>query len=632
MERRLAAILVADVVGYSRLMGKDEAGTLAALKAHRSELIDPEIAENNGRIVTSTGDGVLAEFGSVVDAVNCAVQIQLSMTKRNADVPDSRQLVFRIGINIGDIIFEDDDIQGDGVNVAARLEGLAEPGGICVSRPVRNQIRDKVPYGFEDLGEKEVKNIARPVRVFRVLLDGQQAVPSESAKRWTTTVSRLTASLAMILLIVAAGTTAWLAPWAPDVEPSSVESAAPALPHKPSIAVLPFGNLSAHPEQEYFSDGITLDIITDLSKFSSLLVIAANSTFRYKGQSVKPRDVSRDLGVRYVLEGSVQRIQGRLRINAQLIDATNGHHIWADRYDRRDTDLFAVQNEIARRIVEVIGPISEAHGKLLKVELERMAQIPTQSFEAYDHFLKGVVHFDKFTKEHNQQARDEFDKAIQLDPHYAKAMAKKAWTYIQEHWNGWGDDSQKSLSLALKSAQKAIATDPSEPSAHHALGSVRLFLRKHDLAINSFRKAIELNPNGADSIVEYGAALTYSGSVDEGLRIMEDAISRNPYYPGWYLWYIAWGHFVAHRYEDAIDTLEKRTPKSNFTHLMLAVNYAKVGRHKDSAESMKTFRKVEPTYSIETAATAEPFKNKRDLEHYLDALREVGVPEKTPRN
>ena len=629
--RRLAAILVADVVGYSHLMEEDEAGTLAAFRAHRSELIDPTVIANSGRIVKSTGDGVLVEFGSVVDATACAVQIQQGMAKRNANIADSQRLVFRMGINIGDIIIEDEDIQGDGVNVAARLEQLAEPGGICVSRSARNQIRGKMPYSFEDLGDKKVKNITRPVHVFRVVIDGQEGKPVKTAKTRPIAISRPVLSSIVLLLFATLGAVAWLKPWAPQAELASVENAAVSVPAKPSIAVLPFANLSDDPEQKHFSDGITQDVITDLSKFSGLFVIAANSTFRYKGKSVKPQDLAKDLGVRYVLEGSVQRVRQRLRINAQLIDASTGHHIWADRYDRQATDLFAVQNEISTKIVEVIAPVADAHGKLLRVELDRLAKKPAHSLEAYDHLLKGVVHYDKYSKEDNLAARREFSKAIELDPQYAKAMAKKAWTYIQAHWNGWEDAAGNPLGLAQKSAQDAIKADPNEPEAHRALGGVRLFLRQHDLAIASYQKAVELNPNGADLMMESGWALTYAGLPDEALKIMDEALSRNPYYPGSYLWDIAWGHFVAHRYGEAVKALEKRHPKTVFTHLLLAVNYAKVGRIQHSLESMKRFRAEEPTYSIETVAATEPFKNKADLEHWLDALRAVGLPEKPPK-
>ncbi len=631
VHRRLAAILAADVVGYARLMREDEARTHAQIRAYRKDLFEPKIAEHGGHIVKLTGDGMLVEFPSVVEAVQCARDLQRAMADRNTGVPKSRQIEVRIGINLGDVIVEEEDIYGDGVNLAARLESLAEPGGICVSRTVFNHVKNKVELGFEDLGEQLVKNIDEPIQVYRVLIDPAAGRASTAPKRIGRTRWKWTAAAAMTVFLLGAGAFAvWLQPWVPKVGPEPVEGVTYPLPDKPSIAVLPFVNLSDDSEQENFTDAITLDIITDLSKFSSLFVIAANSTFRYKGQAVKPQDVGKDLQVRYILEGSVQWIEDQLRINAQLIDATNGHHIWADRYDRQTTDLFAVQNEIGRKIVGIIGPISDAHGKLLKVELDRLDRTATNSLEAYDHFLKGVVHFEKFSKEENRLARKEFENAILLDSNYSKAIAKIAWTYLYEYWNDWGDEPEKSLIVAKEVAHDAIEADPSEADAHQALGAVSLFQRKHDLAISSFRKAVELNPNGANLMMELGWALTYSGLPDEGLQIMGEAISRNPYYPGWYLWDLAWGHFVAQRYEEAIEPLEKRTPKSNFTHLMLAVNYAKVGRLKEAAYSMQTFRKVEPGYSINTAARTEPFKNPEDLTHYLEALREAGLPEHAP--
>ena len=632
-ERRLTTILSADVVGYSRLMAADEVGTLAQLRTHRKELLDPKAAEYHGRVVKLTGDGALMEFGSVVDAVGFAIDVQRAMVERNARVPEDRLVTYRIGINIGDVIVEDDDIHGNDVNVAVRLEELAEPGGVCVSGTVFNHVNNKIEVAFEDLGRQEVKNIPEPVQAYRVLIDPAAANAAMPAKRVGRTPRFRAVAAAVAVLVIGAGVgAAWLRPWERQMVPSPTEGMAGALVDKPSIAVLPFVNLSDDPGQDHFSDAITIDIITDLSKFSSLFVIAANSTFRYKGQSVKPQDVGRDLGVRYVLEGSVQRIEDQLRINAQLIDAASGHHVWAERYDRQAEDLFAVQSEIGRKIVGVIGPISDAHGKLLKSELDRLERTATTSLEAYDHFLKGVVHFDKFSNEDNQQARGEFENAIGLDPQYSKAIAKKAWTYLFEYWNDWGDDPDGSLVLAEKAAHDAIEADHSEADAHHALGAVRLFLRKHDLAISSLRKAVQLNPGGADLMIELGWALTYSGLPDEGLRIMDEAISRNPYYPGWYLWDLAWGYFVARRYEDAITALEQRTPKTNFTHLMLAVNYAKVGREKESADAMRTFRQLEPGFAIETAAKTEPFKNPADLEHFLDALREAGLPERAADN
>ena len=628
MERRLTAILAADVVGYCRLMEEDETGTHAALKTLHEELIQPRLTEHRGRIVKLMGDGILAEFHSVVEAVHCAVDLQVDIGERNASLPDGMPIKVRIGISLGDVIADGDDIYGDGVNVASRLEKLAEPGGIWVSQTVFDHVKNKTNLAFKDLGERQIKNISKPLQIYRVITEDASTGAPPAERTTESAPWKRAAAAALAIILIGAGTVAmWLRPW----QPASVEDMSYPLPEKPSIAVLPFVSLSDDPEQASFSDAITMDIITDLSKFSSLFVIAANSTFRYKGQAVKPQEVGRELQVRYILEGSVQRSGDQLRINAQLIDAANGHHVWADRYDRPATDLFAVQNEIGRKIVGVIGPISDAHGKLLRSELDRLERTATENLEAYDHYLKGVVHYDKFSHQEHLLARREFERAIGLDSSYSKAIAKKAWTYLIEYWNDWGDDPKGALLLSRQTARAAVEADPGEADAHHALGAVRLFLGKHDLAISSFRKALELNPSGADLMMEFGWALSYSGQPDEALQIMDDAISRNPYYPGWYLWNRAWAYFVAQRYDQAIQALEERTPKTGFTHLMLAVNYAKVGREEDASASMSKFRALEPGYSITAAARTEPFKDQQDLAHYLDALRAVGLPEQSTR-
>ncbi len=351
MERRLAAILAADVVGYSRLMEIDEAGTLAALKAHREKLIDPAIAERRGRIVKLMGDGSLVEFASVVDAVACAVAIQEGMSARNEGVPEDRRMAFRIGVHLGDVIVEGDDLYGDGVNVAARLEGLAEPGGVCISQQAYDQVETKLDLAYEDLGEQQVKNIARPVRTYRILLDGEAPPGVQRPKTRGLSATQIIGSAAVVVLVVAGLALAWWQPWKPDVEPASIERMACPLPEKPSIAVLPFDNLSGDPAQEYFADGITESIITTLSKIPNLFVIARNSTFAYKGKPAKIQQVAEELGVRYVLEGSVQRAGDRTRITAQLIDALSGRHLWADHYDRDVGDIFALQDDITQQVM-----------------------------------------------------------------------------------------------------------------------------------------------------------------------------------------------------------------------------------------------------------------------------------------
>ena len=429
VERKLAAILSADVVGYSRLMGSDETGTLAALNTHRAELIDPKITEHHGRIVKTTGDGLLVEYASVVDAVRCAVEVQRGMAERNAEIPETSRIAFRIGINLGDVIVENDDIFGDGVNVAARLQELADPGGIIISRSTRDQVRDKLDLTLEDLGEQEVKNIARPVRTFRIAIDGvrrpvsKRAMPS-MLPRWAVVGS-------IILLVLAGGLVFALQRiWTPDVQPVSMERMAYPLPDKPSIAVLPFDNLSGDSSQDHIPDGITEDIITTLSQVSDLFVIARNSTFVYKGKPVKIQQVAEELGVRYVLEGSFRRSGETVRITAQLIDALNGSHLWAERYDRTMSDLFELQDEITGQIVAALRI------RLTEGEQIRVHRLHTRNPEAWTLLNKGFEHFYRFNGSDMARARDWFEMAIEADREYALAYAMLAWTHWLDAQNG----------------------------------------------------------------------------------------------------------------------------------------------------------------------------------------------------
>ncbi|MEE9479700.1 MAG: adenylate/guanylate cyclase domain-containing protein, partial [Kiloniellales bacterium] len=416
MERRLTTILAADVVGYSRLMGEDEAGTLVALKAHREAAINPKIAAHNGRIVKLMGDGLLTEFASVVEAVACAVEIQGAMAERNAEVPEDRRIQFRIGINVGDVMVEGDDIYGDGVNIAARLEGLAEPGGICVARNVFNQVKGKIDTAFEDLGEKEVKNIAEPVQVYRVSL----SLPETAALKTGKTAPTL------------------------------------ALPDKPSIAVLPFDNMSGDPDQAYFSDGMTEDIITELARFRSLFVIARNSSFAFRDRTTDVAEIGRQLGVQYVVEGSVRKAGNRVRVTAQLIDAATANHIWAERYDRDLDDIFAVQDEVVRTVVATLA------GRLEQAGRESAKQKPPSNLGAYDFFLRGRNHFYHMTCSDNRTAQEMFAKAIELDPGYAPAHAGLAKSNFLDWFGGWSADLQASRQRGVALAEKAVALDDTD--------------------------------------------------------------------------------------------------------------------------------------------------------------------------
>ena len=431
-ERRLAAILSADVVGYSRLMGVDESGTLARLKTHREEIIDPKIAGRHGRIVKLMGDGVLVEFASVVNAVQCAADIQRAMADRNADVAEERRIELRIGINLGDIIVDGDDIHGDGVNVAARLQEMAEPGGTCVSGVVFDAAKDKLDVGFKDLGPQALKNIAEPVRAYRVLPRSAAVVGERAAtkparpRRWA-----IPAGAAVVVIAVAAGVVIWQEPWVERVEPASVELMAFPLPDKPSIAVLPFTNMSDEPGQEWFADGMTDDLITDLSKNPALFVIARNTSFQYKGQAVDVKTVAEELGVKYVLEGSVRRADGQVRINAQLIDAITGGHVWAERYDGRMKDIFALQDKVTRQIVAAMA------GELTPDEERGAVIAETDSVEAYDAFLQGWERLGLFTPENLASAVSSFEKAIELDPEYGRAHAALALSYLRAVRTRW---------------------------------------------------------------------------------------------------------------------------------------------------------------------------------------------------
>jgi adenylate cyclase len=631
VERRLAAILAADVVGYSRLMEADEAGTHARLKALRQDLIEPAIARHKGRVVKLTGDGALAEFPSAVGAVLAAAEIQRAVAEHEAGLPPDERIAFRIGINLGDVIIEADDIYGDGVNIAARLEALAEAGGICVSRTVYNQVKGKVDFGFAPAGEHRVKNISEPVSVYRAVLDGARWLPTRgSSAFWRRgTVAAVAAGLAAIL----AGGALWtFYPW-PTPPASVVASSEPLkLPSKPSVAVLPFGNLNNDPDEELFIDGLTNDIITDLSKFSTLFVIAANSTFQYKGKAVNVKDVARDLGVRYVLEGSVQRSDDTLRINAQLIDATTGAHVWAERYDRPAKDFFAVQSEITRNIVGVVSPLAEGRGKLQKQELERIGRTATENLQAYDYFLQGMVYMDKGTREDNFRSREMFEKAIALDLGYARAYGKNTWTYLLEYANGWSDEPERAFQKAMEMADTAVAVDPNESWAHYGLGSAYIWRKQYDLGIQSFQKAHELNPNEATILADYAWALANAGRPDEALPLIQNAMRLNPYHPPFYEGDVLWRvHFVAGRYQEALDALLQITGAPyHARYRKLAATYPYLGRMEEARAAMAKFRELEPQASIELYARTEPFKRKDDLERYLDGLRKAGLPERPP--
>jgi adenylate cyclase len=623
-QRKLAAILSADVKEYSRLMSQDERGTIRTLTTYK-EAMSSLIQEYKGRVVDSPGDNLLAEFASVVDAVNCAVEIQRELAERNTELPAARQMDFRIGINLGDIVEEEKRIYGDGVNIAARLEGMAEGGGICISGNVHEQVRNKIGLEYEYLGEQAVKNIPEPVHAYRVL-----SVPGAAAHRVTKAklVVHKTWRNAIIavaaVLVLAAG--AW-AIWnfyfrPPPIEPASVEKMAYPLPDKPSIAVLPFENLSDDPAQENIVDGITDAIITGLSKTPEMFVIARNSTSTYKGKPVKVKQVSEELGVRYVLEGSVQKEGDRLRINVQLIDALKGHHLWAEKYDRDLKDLFALQDDITMKIIKSLQV------KLTEGEQARLFGKGTDNLEAYLKFLQGRGHFLRMNKESNVLARQVIEEAIALDPQYPAAYIMLARIHLLDIVLGWSNSPRQSMAQATELAQKAITLDDSFPCGHGLLAWLYTMKRQHEKGIAEAERELALNPNFADSYYWLGIILHYAGRYEEAIPLLKKAIRLNPIPPSSYFFFLGNAYQLLGRYEQSIAAYKKslhRNRDNLLGHMRLAATYSLVGREEEARAEVAEVMRIDPKFSLENLAKKVPYKNKADTERFVDALRKAGL-------
>jgi TolB-like protein/class 3 adenylate cyclase len=586
VERRLAAILAADVAGYTRLMGADEEGTLRRLKAHRSELIDPKITEYRGRIVKTTGDGILVEFVSVVDAVRCAVDIQRGMQERNIDVPPEAGIQFRIGINVGDVIIESADIFGDGVNVAARLEGLADPGGIAVSSVVHDQVRDKLSFGFEDLGDQMVKNVARPIRVHRIYISGVEAP------------------------VVAKGLIA--------SDPSSSS--------RPSIAVLPFANMSGDPEQEYFADGVVEEIITALSRMRWLSVIARNSSFTYKGKNVDVKQIGRELKVRYVLEGSVRKSGGRVRITGQLIDTSTGAHLWADRFDGGLEDIFDLQDQVTSKVVGAIAP------KLEQAEIERSRRKPTESLDAYDYFLRGLASLHQWTRESTDEALHLFYRSIELDSGFAAAYGMAAWCFVWRKVNGWMGDRAKAVSEAERLARRAVELGPDDAVALSGGGYALVFVAHHlDDGAAFIERALALNPNLSWALHSSGWTKAFLGDSDAAIKHLTDAIRLSPLDPQTFRAQggIAFAHFLAGRYHDAITWAEaalRERPNYLAAIRELAAASALAGRLPEAQKAMAHLREIDPAMCVSNVKDWVPFRRPDDLRRLQEGLRLAGLP------
>jgi len=615
--RRLTAILATDIAGYSRLVENDDEGTLAQWKAHWHALVEPNVKEFHGRIVRVIGDGAIVEFASVVDAVRCAVEIQRGMAARNADVPQDKRIELRMGINFGELILDDDDVCGDAVNIAARLEALAEPGGICVSGRVQEDVRGKLDIVFENAGEQQLKNIARPVRIYRIRIGSRAPTPPVIPRKPVAARSRLRVGLlAMALLFLLGGV------WQLVSHPFSLsqvfrEVQAPALlPDKRSIAVLPFLNMSSDPEQEYFSDGMTEDLITELSRLTGLFVIARNSVFTFKGRAVKTAEVGRELGVRYVVEGSVRKADNRIRITAQLIDASTGYHMWAQYYDRDLQDVFAVQGEIARRITSALEV------RLTREEEMNMGRPYTSSNVAWEYFMRGAELYRRFTPKDNAKARDLFEKAIDLDPAFARAYANLAATHRQDSNGRWSKDPKSSEDLAYRMAQQALELarrelepKPSLPFALEQMGWVLLYREKFDEAKQAAEEAVQRNPNYADGYALWAHVLIYSGEPEEALRKSQEAIDLNPKYPFFYDYhrgqaYYVWGVLTSaqdpnasrQRFEEAETYLREALRKNdNFrpARSYLVAVLSELGQKDEAKKEMNiSLEKGEPLVTI----------------------------------
>jgi len=628
-KRKLTAILSADVAGYSRLMAEDDTATVKTLETYR-EVMSTLIKQHRGHVIDSPGDNLLAEFSSVVDAVQCAVAVQKEFQARNVDLPENRRMEFRIGINLGDVIEEGDRIYGDGVNIAARLESLADPGGICVSKTAFDQIETKLPLGYEYLGEQPVKNIPKPVGAYRVLMEPRVTVAEEIEKEKAVPLWRrksiLAGGVALALVVIAA--LIWNSYFRPaPLEVASVEKMAYQLPDKPSIAVLPFNNLSGDPEQEYFSDGLTEEIISALSKIPKLFVIARNSTFTYKGKPVKVQQVAEELGVRYVLEGSVRKAGDKIRVTAQLVDALNGHHLWAERYDRNLSDIFAVQDEITKKIITAMQV------KLTEGEEVRVAAKGTNNLEAYLKYLQAKELINRLNSDSNALGKQFAEEAIALDPEYASAYFILSGAHVMDVFLGASKSPKQSIGKAMELSQKAIVLDDTFAEAHGFLGFLYSMTMQHDKALAQGEKAVALNPNSAECHYRLGKILTFAGRWEESIPEYERAIRLNPIPPNKYIFSLGLAYGWTGQYEEAITWCEKaihQKPNSFLAHFMLTVVYSLSGRNEEARIQAAEVLRIQPKFSLEEQKKKSTYKKETDREKLFGALRKAGLPETPP--
>ena len=573
MKQRLAAVLAADMAGYSRLMEADEAGTLARLRAHRIELIDPAVAKNDGRIIKTTGDGMLVEFQSVSDAVRCALEIQQRMKRRNSDVAQDRRIEFRIGINVGDIIFEDDDIFGDGVNIAARVEQLADVGGICITAAVATQIADRLEVSIEDLGEKTLKNISRPVRLYRIGLDEAVAQPGRNdADDGRRTIS------------------------------------------KPSIVVLPFDNMSGDPEQEFFADGLTEDIITELSRRHELFVISRNSSFVYKDRSINVREVAEKLGVQYLVEGSVRKSADRIRVTVQLIDAVNDTHIWANKYDRKFDDVFAIQDEVTASIVATLPARVEA------AQRDQLSRTKPSNMAAYECALTAKVLHHRSNAADNTQAQTLIERAVALDPGYAHAHAWRACILGQAWVHGWCDDKDAVWNELSSELEKALALDDNDADVHRILAAVMVNNNQLQEAQYHQERALSLNPNYDLVVVQQGELLTWLGRPEEGADWIRKAMRLNPHHPERFWSHLGKAYFAAQQYEEAIGAFMHLSTMDHVQHAFVAACHAWLGDRSAAIVQMKKVRALAPDFDTDAFLSTLHYAREADFAHIREGL------------
>ena len=622
LTRKLTAILSADAEGYSRLMGDNEDSTIRTLTSYIKTMTNC-IQEHRGRVVDAPGDNLLADFASVVDAVNCAAAVQKKLFELNAKLPEERKMQFRIGINLGDVVAEGDRIYGDGVNIAARLEGLAEGGGICISRSAYDQVKNKLDLGYKYLGEHTVKNIADPVRVYRVLLAPEAAGKVLGEKKPRLRHWHLGVVAVSVLILVATAVAIWYlyfrSTHSDETDVSKLKTAFP-ISERPAIAVLPFTNLSEDPQQEYFCDGITIDIITDLSKFRHLFVVASNTVFTYKGKSVKTTEVGKELSVQYVLEGSVQEAGERVRINAQLIDAITGNQIWAQRYDRSKKDLFTLQDEIIQTIVRTLAI------KIETAERSRVMHKDTTNYQAYDYFIRGTGYLLHRTRSAVSKARQLFEKAIELDPQFASAYTALGWSYHLQVEYGWTEFIEQTSQRAVNLARKALSLDDFQPSAHELLGSVYIRKGQYDLAIAELQQALDLNPNDARIFNEMGEVLLYAGQTDNAITFMKMGLRFNPIAtPGIYM-ELGLAYYLKERYDDTVKIVQQGLAKKpDFVgyHIVIAAAYAQLGKVEDAKLSAQEVLRRHPFFEVESYGTI--FQNLSDRKHLREGLRKAGL-------